>query len=61
MKQPNPEKIQELVHSIIKGRLQENQFDDCDVSIKELKIIEEVLCETLNGIFHSRIEYPKEG
>lgn len=60
MKQPTAEKIQELVHSIIQSRVQEHQFDECDISIKELKIIEKVLCETLNGIFHSRIEYPKE-
>lgn len=60
MKQPNAEKIRDLVQSIIKGRLDENQFDECDISIKELKIIEKVLCETLNGTFHSRIEYPKE-
>lgn len=61
MKQPNVEKIQQLVHGIIQSRVQENQFDECDISLKELKKIEEVLCETLNGIFHSRIEYPKEG
>ena len=61
MKQPNSEKIQQLVHSIVQSRVQEHQFDECDVSIKELKTIEKVLCETLNGIFHSRIEYPKEG
>ncbi|WP_370452524.1 HD family phosphohydrolase [Lysinibacillus sp. SGAir0095] len=61
MKQPNSEKIQKLVYSIVQSRVQEHQFDECDVSIKELKIIEKVLCETLNGIFHSRIEYPKEG
>lgn len=61
MKQPSMEKVQQLVHSIIQSRVQEHQFDECDVSLKELKKIEEVLCETLNGIFHSRIEYPKEG
>lgn len=61
MKNPNSDKIRNLVHSIIQSRVQENQFDECDVSIKELKIIEEELCKTLNGIFHSRIEYPKEG
>lgn len=61
MKNPNSDKIRNLVHSIIQSRVQENQFDECDVSIKELKIIEEALCKTLNGIFHSRIEYPKEG
>ena len=60
MKNPNSDKIRNLVHSIIQSRVQEHQFDECDVSIKELKIIEKVLCETLNGIFHSRIEYPKE-
>lgn len=61
MKQPSLEKVQQLVQSIIQSRVQEHQFDECDVSLKELKKIEEVLCETLNGIFHSRIEYPKEG
>ncbi len=60
MKSPNSDKIRDLVHSIIQSRVQGHQFDECDVSIKELKIIEKVMCETLNGIFHSRIEYPKE-
>ncbi|KMY31312.1 phosphohydrolase [Lysinibacillus xylanilyticus] len=59
MKEPNAEKIQKLVRAIIDDRVQDNQFDECDISIKELKCIEKVLCETMNGIFHSRIEYPK--
>ncbi|MFF5993749.1 HD family phosphohydrolase [Lysinibacillus sp. KU-BSD001] len=60
MKEPNAEKIHKLIQSIIQDRVQDNQFDECDISLKELKIIEKVLCETLNGIFHTRIEYPKE-
>ncbi|MER1956138.1 MAG: HDIG domain-containing metalloprotein [Solibacillus sp.] len=59
MKEPNAEKIQKLVQSIIQDRVQDDQFDECDISLKELKTIEDVLCETLNGTFHSRIEYPK--
>jgi len=59
MKEPTSEKIQQLIHSVIQNRLQDGQFDECDISIKELKKIEVALCETLNGIFHSRIEYPK--
>ncbi|WP_369916797.1 HD family phosphohydrolase [Lysinibacillus sp. 2017] len=59
MKEPSTEKIQKLVQSIIQDRVQDDQFDECDISLKELKIIEDVLCETLNGTFHSRIEYPK--
>ena len=60
MKEPNAEKIQRLIQAIIQDRVQDDQFDECDISLKELKIIEDKLCETLNGIFHSRIEYPKE-
>jgi putative nucleotidyltransferase with HDIG domain len=59
MKHPTAEKIQEIVHSIIKDRLHDGQFDECDLTLKELKTVERVLCETLNGIFHSRIEYPQ--
>lgn len=60
MKEPSVEKIQKLIQAIIQDRVQDNQFDECDISLKELKVIEDALCETLNGIFHSRIEYPKE-
>ncbi|MFX3674421.1 MAG: HD family phosphohydrolase [Paenisporosarcina sp.] len=59
MKEPTHEKIQEIVHNIVKDKLQDGQFDECDLTIKELKTVERVLCETLNGIFHSRIEYPQ--
>ena len=59
MKEPTPDKIRKLVQAIIADRLKDDQFDECDISIKQLKTIEEVLCETLNGIFHSRIEYPE--
>lgn len=59
MKQPTSEKIDEIVYSIIKNKLHDGQFDECDLTLKELKIVENVLCETLNGIFHSRIEYPQ--
>ncbi|MFC6039845.1 HD family phosphohydrolase [Paenisporosarcina macmurdoensis] len=59
MKQPTAEKIKEIVQSIIKDKLHDGQFDECDLTLKELKTVERVLCETLNGIFHSRIEYPQ--
>lgn len=59
MKEPTKEKIQGIVHAIIKDKLHDGQFDECDLTIKELKTVERVLCEALNGIFHSRIEYPQ--
>ncbi len=60
MPEPTPEKINKLVHSIIQDKLNDGQFNECDISVRELTIIERTLCTTLNGIFHNRIEYPTE-
>ncbi|SER83299.1 HD family phosphohydrolase [Psychrobacillus sp. OK032] len=59
MKEPDAEKIRDLIQSIIKGKLLDGQFDECDLSLKEIKKMEESFCTTMNGTFHSRIEYPK--
>lgn len=58
MREPTPQKIEALVESIINTKINDEQFDECDLSMKELKKIKRVICETMNGIFHSRIEYP---
>ncbi|WP_231597718.1 HD family phosphohydrolase [Bacillus sp. SA1-12] len=59
MSNPTPEKIEKLVRSIISDRLQDHQLDECDLTLKELDIIAKSFCESLKGIFHSRIEYPE--
>jgi cyclic-di-AMP phosphodiesterase PgpH len=58
MKEPTSEKIASLVRAIVSEKLNDGQFDECDLSMKELKKVERAICETLNGIFHNRIEYP---
>ncbi len=60
MKDPTSEKIKKLVDAIIEDKLKDGQFDECDLTMKDLKTVKNVMCETLNGIFHTRIEYPKE-
>ncbi|GIN60419.1 cyclic-di-AMP phosphodiesterase PgpH [Robertmurraya siralis] len=59
MASPNPEQIEGLVRNIIADRLQDGQLNECDLTLKELEIVANTLCETLKGIFHSRIEYPE--
>lgn len=59
IKEPTPDKIAKLVNSIITSKLNDGQFDECELSMKELRQVERVICETLNGFYHSRIEYPE--
>ncbi len=57
---PTVEQIDTMVRKIIKDRLDDQQFHECDMTLKELDTIAKSMKETLLGIFHSRIEYPEE-
>jgi putative nucleotidyltransferase with HDIG domain len=59
LSQPTPDLIESLVKKIVAQRLQDGQLNECDITIKEIEIVAHTLCETLKGIFHSRIEYPE--
>ena len=48
------------MRKIIKERLDDGQFNECDLSLQELETIAQTVCETLAGTFHSRIEYPED-
>jgi cyclic-di-AMP phosphodiesterase PgpH len=59
MSQPTAEQIESIIRNIISDRLQDGQLNECDLTLKELDTVAHSLCETLKGIFHSRIEYPE--
>jgi len=58
LRNPTVEQVDSMVRKIIKDRLDDQQFHECDMTLKELDLIAKSMKETLLGIFHSRIEYP---
>jgi putative nucleotidyltransferase with HDIG domain len=50
--------VGEVVSMIFERALQEEQLDDCNLTLKELKIIQQSFIETLQGVYHPRIAYP---
>ncbi len=57
---PTPAKIQSMVSHIIQKRLNEEQFNECDITLSDLKVIEESFTRTLVSLYHHRIQYPSE-
>ena len=55
-----PTKIEAAVHNIAMKRLQDGQFDECDLSLRELSQIETSISKTLAAHYHGRVAYPKE-
>ncbi|WP_332690916.1 HD family phosphohydrolase [Halalkalibacter lacteus] len=60
IQKPTPDKIETLVRKIIQDKLEDGQFDESDLTLKELDQIAVSICETLKGTFHQRIEYPED-
>ena len=56
--EPTPHRVEATVNAIFQQRLLDGQYNDCGLSISQLEKIKDILIDTLNGIYHSRIEYP---
>jgi len=59
LSEPTPTKIEAVVHNMAMKRLQDGQFDECDLSLRELSRIEASISKTLAAHHHGRIAYPK--
>ena len=58
MKDPTPSRIESLVHTMAMKRLQDGQLNDCDLTMRELALIENSLIKSLCAMYHGRISYP---
>ena len=54
----NPENIRFIVTKIIDAILQDDQLDECDLTLRELTQIRESMIKSLVAIYHSRVDYP---
>jgi putative nucleotidyltransferase with HDIG domain len=54
-----PTRIEAVVHNIAMKRLQDGQFNDCELTLKDLSKIEVSLSASLIAHYHGRIAYPQ--
>ena len=59
LKDYSQESVSALVDRIIDGKASEGQFQDSEVSLRELNILRETIKSYLVQMYHSRIAYPK--
>ena len=58
IKDPNVKLINDFVEKIIDKQIEDNQFIDSDITLKEIQIAKKIFKEKLNNIYHLRVEYP---
>ncbi len=60
MKEPNYQKLDNLVDKMIDERVQEGQLSETPLTFRDLSIIKKTFLKILVGIYHSRVEYPED-
>ena len=58
MTDTSPEALKAMIHKTIEGRFMEGQFNECNLSIKELSKLEMAFLNSLDGTYHTRVKYP---
>ncbi len=56
--EPTPAKIRAMIRQIVDDCLRDGQFDECDLTMRDLSIIVDALERTVTTVFHHRIDYP---
>ena len=58
MKSPTEQKINDLIENIIKKQMDNNQFVNANITLKEISTVKKILKKKLMNIYHVRIAYP---
>jgi putative nucleotidyltransferase with HDIG domain len=58
MAEPTPSRIDALVRALAQKRLEDGQFEECDLTFRELTTISESISKSVASIYHGRVVYP---
>lgn len=59
LEEPTPARLTSLVKNIIQSKFLDGQLDQCDLTLRDLGIIEDCFRRVILGIYHQRIDYPQ--
>ena len=60
MPEPTPQRVQQLVADITRDRVVDGQFNECDLTFRDIVAVEATMARILTALLcHTRIEYPE--
>lgn len=60
LQDPAPSRIENLVNDIAMKKLLDGQFDECEITLSELRTVQDSLIKSLTAMYHSRVKYPDQ-
>jgi cyclic-di-AMP phosphodiesterase PgpH len=59
MRDPTPERVRELVHTVIDGKIADGQLDESPLTMREIALVKDQFVSVMSGVMHRRIDYPE--
>ncbi len=59
LQDPTPERIRELMGSIVASKIRDGQLDESPLTMREITQVEEQFVKVLASVYHQRIDYPQ--
>lgn len=59
LKNQNLDDIQKMVDKVVKGKIDDGQLDNCNITFNDINIIKKSFLKSFSGMAHKRIEYPE--
>ncbi|MFH1198243.1 MAG: HDIG domain-containing metalloprotein [bacterium] len=60
MSDPEPQKVENVINNLFKNRIEDNQLDECPLTLHDLNKIKESFLKILISHHHKRIRYPNQ-
>jgi putative nucleotidyltransferase with HDIG domain len=55
---PTAAQIQGMIRRLTDSIVDDDQFDECDITLRDIRAVEESFFKTLAGLYHKRVDYP---
>lgn len=59
MRPTSGDEVAEIVSRVISERAADGQLGECDMTLRDLQVVQEAFTSALKGVFHPRVQYPQ--
>jgi len=58
LEDPSPRRFRMMVRELVERRFEDGELDECPMTLRELRLVQEAFVNVLTSRFHHRIDYP---
>jgi membrane-associated HD superfamily phosphohydrolase len=57
--QPSPGQLRDTVERVVKGKVEDGQLGECDLTLRDLSAVIDSFARSLVSQYHRRVKYPE--